>query len=335
MTPFLTIGIPTFKRSQAVSENTLSILSDDFLSRNDVGLVVSDNCSDDGTFEAISHIKNSSLSSANLSIFTNEKNLGVFGNIFRLFDYVDSDYLLITSDEDFIHKNHIPRLMNFLHEKRPSLVSPQVFRNDGLYRGRKVSRPIAPMEYQNATFYTSGLVFHVEATKSVIEAHRTLMMEENLSYKQTLIAAELMILHPGTLWFYDRPVTEKRYSLPTHVSSDRTFPFWSVPGRWESFVATENYFATRLSNEKDLSGRKALAGYLRRNRVDLYGLLLHAIKTDRPELINDFRFGVQKKEIGVGSLAGMISFARNVFRTARAAVRGLIGAFQRTRRFEI
>ena len=309
---FLDIGIPTFNRSETVASNIREILADDFLDRNDVGLIVSDNCSEDDTSETLTRMKESSPNASNFRFLRNKENLGVFGNIFQLFELTDSDYLLITSDEDFVVKNQFPALIDFLRATRPSFVSPQVFLKNSLYRGSRNSKPIKLRDYHTATFYISGLVFDVDKTRRVIREYGFLMEDKNLLYKQSLIGAELLRMHRGSSWFFGSPVTEKRYSLPTQISRDRTYPYQSVPGRWESFVATERYFSKRIEIEDNIDERKVLARFLSQNRVALYEILVHAIKTELPEVIPDFRFGVYKKETRSATLAKVLSLARKI-----------------------
>ena len=86
----VSIGIPTFGRNEVVSENILDLVSDNFLSENDIDLIVIDNASNDGTFESISRIKNEMPNARNLKVFRNDQNLGFSGNIFRLFEVTES-----------------------------------------------------------------------------------------------------------------------------------------------------------------------------------------------------------------------------------------------------
>lgn len=293
----LSIGIPTFMRNDVVADNILDLVSDNFLSENDIDLIVIDNASDDGTFDSISRIKDELPNPRNLKVFRNENNLGIFGNIFRLFEIVDSEYLIITSDEDWVLKKNIPRLLEFIRRNQPTFVSPQVFLNGSLYRGEKRNKRISERAYDAAGFYISGLVFHVGKTREVIESHLQLLTANNLYYVQNLIIAELLLKHPGTLWYYREPVTEMRYSLPTHVFYDNSHSYWSVAGRWESFLAIEEYFIQRISVEANQVSRSFLESLLRKNREKLHGWLTYAITEERPEMLADFRKGVLRETL--------------------------------------
>jgi len=164
----LTIGIPTFNRKQIVKSNVSDILSDYFLLENNIDLIVSDNHSSDGTFDDLLEIKEKSLFKEKLIFTKNSSNVGVFKNIFKLFELCKSDYLLVTSDEDFVIKENIKPIAKFLSKKKPTFVSPQFFTDGKLYRGSTRTRLISYSEWEEAGFFASGLIFDVKQAKHII-----------------------------------------------------------------------------------------------------------------------------------------------------------------------
>ena len=101
----LTIGIPTFNRKEIVKNNVLNILSDNFLFDKDINLIVSDNGSTDGTFDALLDIQKQYKFDKKFKIIRNEKNSGFTKNIFKLFEESDTKYLLLISMKTLSLKN--------------------------------------------------------------------------------------------------------------------------------------------------------------------------------------------------------------------------------------
>jgi glycosyltransferase involved in cell wall biosynthesis len=307
---FLSIGIPTFNREKVIQENILHILQDNFLSENNINLIVSDNKSDDSTFQIINCIKNGLGNPKNIILNQNKENIGVFKNIFKIFELCETKYLLITSDEEFIIKNNIPALIEFLHEEMPTFVSPQMFIEGELYRGSKITKKIPASSWEQAGFFTSGLVFDVQKTKHIIDKYYKYLTADHIFYAQTLLICELMILYPRTQWFLNIPVVEQRHIEPTEISTNKKYRYWSVPGRWDGFLAVEKYFKTRAGEVSSEQAKKLIESFSRDNRRSLYNLFICAMKIESPQIITDFRMGVLYWEFRNSVLGKVLSALR-------------------------
>ena len=290
----LTIGIPTYNRKKIVQKNVQHILSDNFINKNNIDLIVSDNNSNDGSFELLKNIQAKKKNYLkNFFIKKNKINLGVFKNIFNIFKTCKSRYLMITSDEEFIKKENVIKLINFLKKKKPTFVSTQFFHHNKLYRGSRLTKKIEPNQWIESSFFTSGLVFDVKATNLIIKKYIKLLTKENLFYVQSLLVAELTMAKPHTQWYFNYQTTEKKYNIKTTISRNKKYPYWTVVGRWNSFLAIENYFKKRTS----ISGsNKLIKMFIKNNREDLYRKLIIGIDTIKPEMLMDFRVGMLKYE---------------------------------------
>lgn len=319
----LSVGIPTYSRKKIVCKNVGHILSDDFLSECDINLIVSDNNSPDDTLNSLQKVlKNSKSRQQNLSrvkVNCNDENLGVFGNIFKLFELCESKYLLITADEEFLIKDSIPKLMHFLEMKNPTFLCPQMFNNGKLYRGSRETKLIPVSDWERAGFFASGLIFDVEKTRKIIDKFYHLLTANNLYYVQNLLICELMVDSPNTQWYVDFPVCEKKFSAPTEISTNDTFQYWTVPGRWLGFLATENYFKARILGCRDIYYEALYHSFISDNRNQLYSFFIHAIAKTHPEVVKEFRSGVFRSEFGRFSfiLIGIKSFYYWIRRVVR------------------
>jgi len=136
-----------------------------------------------------------------------------------------------------------------------------------------------------------------------------MLTADHIYYAQNLIIAEMMLIKPHTQWFLDFPVTRKKYNEPTEVSRGNKYQYWTVPGRWESFVAVEKYFMTRSSQELSAERKQLIKGFMTQNRMMLYSAISHAITIENPEMLEDFKNGVFNHEFGQLS-----RFDRNLFK---------------------
>ena len=307
----LTIGIPTFNRKEIVKKNILNILSDSFLFDKDINLIVSDNGSTDGTFDALFDIQKQYKFDKKIKIIRNEKNLGFTKNIFKLFEGCDTKYLLLTSDEDFIVKNFFYLLSNFLKKKKITFVCSQILHNGVRLQGKNYIRNLKSNEWNSAA-HVSGLVYDVEAVNLIISKYYDLLTADNLYYIQNYLMAELMITHPYSQWFFKYPLIKKNFSEPTTISTNEKYPYWTVPGRWENHFAEEKYFLRRYSNEISHHSKNLIMDFIKKNRFDIYRSFISAIERDNPEMLSDFRSGMLQNEFGhLSFMAKLLKVIKN------------------------
>ena len=121
-TPLVTIALPTFNRRRYL-ERALQSSLDQTYPR--VEVIVSDNDSNDGTFEFLSGIKNDRL-----TILRQPTNLGMMGNWNACLEKAAGDYFLLLSDDDYLHPEALSEMMRQLGQAEE--------RNVGFVYGRTV-----------------------------------------------------------------------------------------------------------------------------------------------------------------------------------------------------
>ncbi len=102
----LTIAIPTFNRQFFLIKTLDSMLP--LTAHKDIEILVIENCSDDGTWEWLSHKKDK----LNLTIIRNVTNFGIEGNIIQALFYAQGQYVWLLSDHMQIH---VPEVISFLN----------------------------------------------------------------------------------------------------------------------------------------------------------------------------------------------------------------------------
>lgn len=289
----LTIGIPTFNRRDAVFENVSALVSDESIARLGISILVIDNGSEDGTFEALGNLK-SEYSARHLTVSKNNTNLGVFLNVFRIFDECKTDYLMLTSDEDFVITENLSYIVDFLSNRQPKFVAPQFILNGEIYRGATRTRNIKVNEWESAGFYISGLIYRVEDVRLILATKKLELLKPYIYYPWNLLVAEFLYLSPKTVWFVDYPIAKKKFDLETDISSDSSVgKYWHLNSRWEQLKAVDGYFANLLNQVNDKQSLERIAEMRRLNRMGFYKTMMHSIQCERQDLVQEIRLGAE------------------------------------------
>ena len=98
-TPKITVGIPTFNRAPWLVQSISSVLTQTF---TDFRLIVSDNASDDDTYDVVR-----GFDDARIEYTRSERNIGAIANINRLIALADSEFLVILPDDDLLYSGHL------------------------------------------------------------------------------------------------------------------------------------------------------------------------------------------------------------------------------------
>lgn len=106
--PFLSFCIPSYNRRERVKTLVNSLLS---LPDSDIQVVVLDNNSTDGTFEALATIGDSRFIYA-----ANPENRGALFNMVNVFSYATGEYTVYSTDQDSINIDQLFKFKSFLRE---------------------------------------------------------------------------------------------------------------------------------------------------------------------------------------------------------------------------
>ncbi|MEA4855622.1 MAG: glycosyltransferase [Solidesulfovibrio sp.] len=104
----LSFCIPTYNRGQRVREAVESILASE---RQDIEVVVSDNCSTDDTISLLS-----TITDPRLKVFSNSRNYGAVRNLHMAMAHGRGQFVYLHSDEDTIATEELPNFIGFLNE---------------------------------------------------------------------------------------------------------------------------------------------------------------------------------------------------------------------------
>ena len=264
----LTIGIPTYNRSEAVTARVEELLSFEA----PIEILVIDNASPDDTFSVL----NERFSAPNLRVLRNETNLGYAGNLLRVAEESRTPFVTFVSDEDSVDPDGLRQLLDFCETTSPDMVSPQAEVGEKrIYRGRDTTRAIAPAEFQSSSYYLSGLTFATGPLRTDVELVRSLLATNSAAsvYPQVLLAA--LAVARGNAHFLAAHVTQQRHVLETAITEVSGADYRSVASRWAQFLGYEEFF------ERHLPGDSSTVQEMRESqRAAVVGLVHRAMLTE-------------------------------------------------------
>lgn len=288
----LTIGFPTYMRRDAIVARLKTLLADPLA--KDLPILVIDNGSTDGTFDAIQ----AQCQSPRLTLLKNDRNIGIVRNLTRLVRECQTEYLLLMSDEDELLTTHLGELLNLLSTERPLFVSPQAIIDGKMYRGVETTGPIAAQDFHLASFYVSGLVYHTASTCQFIDALEAMEAVNTAGrlYPLGVLAVELML--QGSTYWLGRPLAEKRERLPSLISDKGGDDYRYLPSRWRQHVDFLKHFAARSAQTNQAEVIAKLSLMSAAMDESLYDRIAGAIHREFPESEAAFRAGALRREAG-------------------------------------
>lgn len=117
--PLLSICIPTYNRSRFLGPS-LTRIKKEISDMMDVELIISDNCSSDGTQELVQQFIAEGL---RCKYVRNSENLGADGNFLQCFHLASGKYVWLLGDDDYMKVGCFARFYNLLASGEYGLVS--------------------------------------------------------------------------------------------------------------------------------------------------------------------------------------------------------------------
>jgi glycosyltransferase involved in cell wall biosynthesis len=121
--PRVTVCIPTYNRSEYLTQCLASLLAQTF---TDFEVIISDNCSTDGTSEVLRR-----FADPRIRYYRNTTNIGVFPNMNRCLELATGDYVSILHDDDLYAPRFLEREAQVLdHNPRAGFVHCAIYEID-------------------------------------------------------------------------------------------------------------------------------------------------------------------------------------------------------------
>jgi len=194
----LTIAIPTYNRKEIIIESLEKMHESEVLHDVALDFIISDNGSDDGTYDALLDFK-SRRECHNLKIIGTDKNYGYTANLKKILFESSSKYTVIISDEDPIYRENTAKLWLELSKMDCGFVST-LFHLDGrVYRGTNIPENsiIDGNTIREMSNYLSGIVFNTKLGKLEWNRIGLYLEDPRNQYPQVCLAAVLSARYGG------------------------------------------------------------------------------------------------------------------------------------------
>ena len=106
----LTIGIPIFNGRKSIPK-----VLDSIVNYKDVEIIISDNCSTDGTIEILNEF---SSKHKNIKVNFNKSNIGFDSNLMKCIELCKTDFMWLLSDDDIVKNNGINIVNNIIQKNK-------------------------------------------------------------------------------------------------------------------------------------------------------------------------------------------------------------------------
>lgn len=278
MPPLLTIGVPTFNRSECIMRLAKELVAHEAHKLADI--LVIDDGGEDGTFEALKESPVASV--AGIRILGNDVNRGYAYTFNRIFEECRTDYLMMMADDDSVVFSNIPALIDFLHIEKPDFVSTQFLIGDTVYRGKTESTKIKPEEFFQSSAHAPGLVYRVNACSESLElvrARADMMKADALVYPQVVMLINLMHAAANCRWLA-LPMVIEAEAAPSGIRDASGSSYWALDSRWRQLKDFDDLLVSQLRENDDVVGQAMLNA--QRDRV--FGHLVVAMESEKPEL---------------------------------------------------
>ncbi|MGB9735988.1 MAG: glycosyltransferase family 2 protein [bacterium] len=281
--PLLTIGIPTYNRTETIFKILQQIIDRQIYSIAQILII--DDGGTDGGYEKLR--VSSAFLKENIKFLRNDVNIGYARTFIRMFTECKTEYLMMTTDDDELLPNGIKQLIDYLEFERPDFVSPQFLFKDGkIFRGRKHKKNIAPKDFFPASALAPGLVYKLSACQNGINLLKEWVSsgeESALLYPQVFILATLLHAGASCQWF-DIPTVQEGSNLPSKLKDSCGKPYWSFESRWRQLTSFNKLLRYLLEIKKNKAGLEMFYA----NQKRIFGTLIEAMIKEEPELRKAF-----------------------------------------------
>ena len=220
--PQVTIAIPTFNRLSYLRQALDSALSQTY---SNVQIVVSDNCSADGTADFVS-----SISDQRLVFLKQEHNLGMAGNWNACLERATGEFFLLLSDDDYLEASAIEKLaLAFTSSEHPEQVAVACCRIwEVNQQGEKISITPAPLPCEEARDFALQFFLRKRVLHPCSALFRTNDLRQIGGYSQgnVQVAVDAMawsriLLQRGMIAGVAEPLTNYRVHQANVTSTQR------------------------------------------------------------------------------------------------------------------
>lgn len=286
----ITIGIPTYNRGSSIRRELSRLIEGDVL--QNAKILVIDDASTDDTAELL--IEFSCFSQ--VRVLRNDRNLGYAGNFLQLLSRCDTQYLLISADDDEVIFENLNILKTHLSGRSPALLSTLQTPKGAVAKNTKEHGVIRPGEVRKFSAHAPGLVWDTNAVKHVTSHVEQLLSAGNaaaFAYPQVLLAS-LLVLEGAKCEWWGTAIVRTGEELRTGIRSmDGTY--MDVGPRWQQEKAFIDFYKVAFFSSSTTNEGRMAQAMLNAAERRVFGSIRSAIERDRPDLLQAFDVGGRRQ----------------------------------------
>lgn len=121
----LSICIPTYDRITQVIEQ-IKFLSNEISENSNIEFIIGDNCSEE---KNLNRLKEFLSNKSYIKLNINEKNLGLVGNLKKLFELSSGEYIWFVGDDDILEKGIVEKIIKNLKDNDMVFINHNAFKD--------------------------------------------------------------------------------------------------------------------------------------------------------------------------------------------------------------
>ncbi len=261
----LSIGIPTYKRV-----NELKIVLDKLIF-DGIDKLCTIILIDDGPSEEIDTIIAPYLDK--ITFYKHQQNKGYANTFVELIERCETEYLMLTVDDDFINVEEIQSLINYIQNNKPDFISSAWLINDKVHRGKNKIRPISFHEIGQSSIHAPGLIYKVIVAKPFMHILKS-RIEKGCTatyfMPQVILVYLLKLTDKNCIW-HPAQIVYEGLSSPSNLSDEFSNHYASFIGKYKSTISYINLFDELSTNNLlNTAGKKKSMAIKQEFEMELY-----------------------------------------------------------------
>ncbi|MDC0965242.1 glycosyltransferase family 2 protein [Candidatus Thioglobus sp.] len=277
-----TIGYATYNRKDCIVRRLNSLIAMDI--PDNVEIIIVDNASSDGTFEAISDL----TAGTKIRAYCNNENLGFAGNFVETLRRAKGDYVMWSSDEDEINLGGIQNLFDWIGNKKFDVVFLNHYRKEKskkLFPLRKNKTRIIECEDLWRCSHLPGSVWNRSvALANLNDWGKMKEIYPNISrYYPNLLLMIKLIPSFNSYFFNGYIAYQKDYEKSQHVAQSG-YQYPHLIPRWLQHNELISFIELRIQKTEDIKNKKYLHKMHKSLNRNIYTYISTAIREENPSL---------------------------------------------------
>lgn len=279
----LGIGIPTYFRSADVMRLVEGLRR----AAPELPVTVIDDGPDPATQQALAAYE------PGLTLIGHPQNRGYAQSFVELLESCDTDYLLISADDDLCDPDGLQQAQSQLETLRPDFAAPRFFDAAGRQkRGRSEAAPMGLTDIRDASGHASGLIYRTEAARAALPFLRDRLEQGCYAarlYPQTLLVYVMALRGARCLWLPAAPIREGA-AHPAQLSDTDGTAYNSPAARLREQEAFDRAFAA-MATAIPAEAHGRLEAVARLHEQELYRRFMLALRLHHPGLVQGWISG--------------------------------------------